>query len=212
MAKTATLTHDKDWYNPVKLKALLANKETAGAVRKEYTRLRDISQKRLKRLKAAGFAGTQTYKRNYKHYPVLKKIKTDEELAARLTDLAFFIMNPSSKVRKARARMIKSIDTLHSHGYTWVSQDNYIKFGEFMESYRDTMMDMIYDSGDAVELFSVVEKHNLNPMKVKEDFDLWLENLATAEKLNYSAKSAGDYDKMKKRLEVKVKKANKAKE
>ena len=212
MAKTTTLTYDKDWYYPVKLKALLANKKTAGDVRKEYTRLRDIAQKRFKRLKAAGFADTQTYKLNYKHYPVLKNIKTDEELAGRLTDLAFFIMNPNSLVRKARARMIKSIGTLHEHGYTWVTQDNYIKFGDFMESYRDTMMDMIYDSGDAVELFSVVEKHKLDPMKVKEDFDLWLENVEQAEKLNYSAKSAGDYDKMKKRLEVKVKKANKAKE
>lgn len=194
----AKLTYDPNWYIPTKIKAEL--QENRAAVRKEYTRLRDISQKRLKRLKAAGLDDTQAYLRNYKHYPKLKDIKSDSELAARLSDLSRFITAKGSTVSGQKDIMKKSLSTLHDTGYTFVNEGNFRDFGKFMEEYRNQMLDMSYDSGDAAELYGVTIKHQLDPEKVKEDFEFWLENLDRAEKLKKS-KSAGNYEKTKGRIQ-----------
>lgn len=194
----AKLTYDPNWYIPTKIKAEI--QENRAAVRKEYTRLRDISQKRLKRLKAAGLDDTQVYLRNYKHYPKLKDIKSDSELAARLSDLARFITAKGSTVSGQKDIMKKSLSTLHDTGYTFVNESNFRDFGKFMEEYRNQMLDMSYDSGDAADLYGVVVKHQLDPEKVKADFEFWLENLDRAEKLRKS-KSAGNYEKTKGRIQ-----------
>jgi hypothetical protein len=204
----AKLTYDPNWYIPTKIKAEI--QENRAAVRKEYTRLRDISQKRLKRLKAAGLDDTQAYLRNYKHYPKLKDIKSDSELAARLSDLARFITAKGSTVSGQKDIMKKSLSTLHDTGYTFVNEGNFRDFGKFMEEYRNQMLDMSYDSGDAADLYGVVVKHQLDPEKVKADFEFWLENLDRAEKLRKS-KSAGNYEKTKGRIQKQLDEVEKRK-
>lgn len=204
----AKLTYDPNWYIPTKIKAEF--QENRAAVRKEYTRLRDIAQKRLKRLKAAGLDDTQAYLRNYKHYPKLKDIKSDSELAARLSDLARFITAKGSTVSGQKDIMKKSLSTLHDTGYTFVNEGNFRDFGKFMEEYRNQMLDMSYDSGDAADLYGVVVKHQLDPEKVKADFEFWLENLDRAEKLKKS-KSAGNYEKTKGRIQKQLDEVEKRK-
>lgn len=194
----AKLTYDPNWYIPTKIKVEIS--ENRAAVRKEYTRLRDISQKRLKRLKAAGLDDTQAYLKNYKHYPKLKDIKSDSELASRLSDLSRFITAKASTVSGQKDIMRKSLSTLHDNGYKFVNEENFRNFGKFMEEYRHQMLDMSYDSGDAADLYGVVVKHQLDPEKVKADFEFWLENLDKAQKLRKS-KSAGNYEKTKARIQ-----------
>ena len=96
--------------------------------------------------------------------------------------------------------MKKSLSTLHDTGYTFVNEGNFRDFGQFMEEYRNQMLDMSYDSGDAADLYGVTIKHQLDPEKVKADFQFWLENLDRAEKLRKS-KSAGNYEKTKGRIQ-----------
>lgn len=204
----AKLTYDPNWYIPTKIKAEI--QENRAAVRKEYTRLRDISKKRLKRLKAAGLDDTQAYLRNYKHYPKLKDIKSDSELAARLSDLARFITAKAATVSGQKDIMRKSLTTLHDNGYKFVNEENFRNFGKFMEEYRHQKLDMTYDSGDAADLYGVVVKHQLDPEKVKADFEFWLENLDRAEKLRKS-KSAGNYEKTKARIQKQLDEVEKRK-
>lgn len=174
-------------------------------IRAEYTRLRDIAQKRLKRMGETKFRETNTYKFNVKHYPKLKDIKTVNELAGRLADLARFIIDPYGTLTKQKEIMKKSLTTLHDNDYTFVTEENYIEFGKFMEYYRDTHYDEIYDSGDAADAYGVTVKHQIDPEKVKEDFEFWLENIQVAKDLKRSKQSIGNYDKMKTRVSKKVK-------
>ena len=206
MAKRATLTYDSKWYVPSNIKSLLeGSKETEKQVRKEYTRLRDISQKRLKRLKAAGYENTEVYRKNVNHYPKLKDIKTKSELAQRLSDLSRFIAAETSTVSGMKSRTEKSISTLHEHGFTFVDENNLTSFGEFMESFRDEMLDMEYDSGDAAELYSIIEKHKLDPDKVKENFEFYLDNIDAAMSLRRSKKDIKE-EYFRSRVEKKAKK------
>lgn len=178
MAKKATLSYGITWYTPSKLKAMLeGSKAEQAQVRKEYTRLRDISQKRLKRLKAAGYANTEVYKRNVKHYKKLKDIKTKSELAGRLSDLSRFIEAEASTVTGIKEWRAKTLATLGENGYTFVNEKNLDKFGDFMEEYRNQMLDMSYDSGDSADLFNIVTKKRISPDEVFKNFEVWLANL-----------------------------------
>lgn len=211
MAKIARPTYDVGWYTPSEIKAKLeAGGDLEREVRKEYTRLRDISQKRLKRLAAAGYTDTEAYKKNVKHYPKLASIKTKSELAQRLSDLSRFVGSSQSTVRGIKERERKVLEKLHENEYDFVNESNLRDFGEFMELYRNEMMDSAgYDSGDAAELYSVVEKHKLDPEKVAADFEFYLENVEAAKELKKHRSSTGNTDKFKKRLERAVRKKEK---
>lgn len=208
MAKIARPTYDFSWYTPSEIKAKLdAGGSLEKEVRKEYTRLRDISQKRLKRLAAAGYTNTEVYQRNYRHYPKLKDIKSKSELAQRLSDLSRFVGSSQSTLKGIKEREKKVIEKLHEHEFDFVNEGNLRDFGDFMELYRNNMMDTAgYDSGDAAELYAVVEKHKLDPEKVAADFEFYLENIEELKKMRRSKSSTGDTDKFKRRVEKKVKK------
>lgn len=195
--RRATLTYNDTYYIPAELiLRMQSSPEGRKEVRAEYTRLRDIAQKRLKRLKAAGMEETETYRRNYAHYKTLKEIKSDYELAGRLSDLARFVKAERSTVSGQREIKKKSIQTLKEHGYEGITQGNFDTFADFMQEYKDSLLDMEYDSGDAVDLYSIVVKHKLDPEKVMEDFEWWLENLETAKSFDV-AKGAKKKNKTK---------------
>ena len=174
----AKLTYDEEWYQPANLRKQMKEGKLK-EIRKEYTRLRDISQKRLKRLGNSMFRDTQMYKRNVNHYPLLKNIQSESELAARLSDLSRFITSQTSTVSGMNAQMNRSLATLHEHDYKFVTKENFISFGKFMEEYRFQKLDELYDSGDAAETYEALEKHRVDPEKVKEDFEFWLQNQET---------------------------------
>ena len=205
MAKISRPTYDVNWYTPSEIKAKLeAGGDLKREVRKEYTRLRDIAQKRIKRLAKAGYTDTEVYQRNYKHYPKLKSIKSDSELAQRLSDLSRFVASKSSTVKGLKEREKKVLETVHKHKYKWVDESSIKDFGEFMEYYRDAMYDMEYDSGDAADLFTVVEKNKLDPEKVKEDFDFWLENVEEAKKIRKAKRRTGKTSEVLEELTARV--------
>ena len=179
MPARGKLKYEADFYQPSSIRNYMreGGKEAEAAVRKEYTRLRDIAQKRLKRMGATMWADTQTYKRNVNHYPKLKDIQSQSELAARLSDLSRYIEAQTSTISGMEAQMKKSLKTLHESGYGFVNRENYISFGKFMEEYRLQKLDEIYDSGDAAETYDLLEKHRIDPEKVQKDFEFWLANM-----------------------------------
>lgn len=194
MATRASLTHDLNWYLPNNISLELKN--SPGSVRKEYSRLRDIQQKRIKRLKSAGYDDIKAYKMNANHYPKLKDIKSNQELSQRLSDLARFIYSDTTVTKLNRIRD-KALATLHENNYTFVNKENFKEFGQFMEEYRAQKLDeQGYDSGDAAEVYGFTLKHDLDPEEVKKDFEKWLDNIEGAKALRYSDKTAGNYDAM----------------
>ena len=205
----AKLTHESSWYTPASIKATLDLEGGEKTVRKEYTRLRDIAQKRLKRIEQAGFGESNIYEANVHRFKKLKEIKSKNELASRLSDLAHFIETPYSRVSKLKDQRAKSLKTLHSNGYLFVNEDNYLEFGKFMQAWRASKYNELYDSGDAADTYGITVKHQLDPKQVEQEFEFWLDNVEAAKKLRRSKQSIGNYDKMKTRVEKKAKKMEK---
>ena len=184
----AQLKYSAGWYMPASLRS---GSISAADIKKEYTRLRDIAQKRLKRMAETPYRETATFQRNIGNFPKIADMKNKgvkdgqvtPELAYKLAELARFVSASTSTVTGMKKQQAAAIKTLHSHGYTFVNDSNYIQFGKFMEEWREQHLDWTYDSGDAVDLYGQVERFKMDPEKVAADFQYWLDNRAELEKL-----------------------------
>lgn len=202
----ARLTYQPEWYTPA---ALMSGRVTEADARKEYTRLRDIAQKRLKRIGQSMFRDTQAYRLNVDAYPKLKDIRTagklgrpSADLAYKLSALARFVAAEQGSVAGMTRIMEKNLRTLHSNGYTFVTKKNYLNFAKFMEEWRAQGLDKEYDSGDTADLYEQVERHHMDPARVAEEFEYWLENRKELEQLRPSkSKGTQSSRKVKDRIE-----------
>lgn len=199
MANRASLSYSREFYMPQKTLGMIkAGGKAEKAIREEYTRLRDISQKRLKRMaKDPIFSKSDTYLKNIENFPKLKDITSPEMLADKLADLSSYISQKTSTLAGAKEVMYKSLETLHANEYTFVTPENYLEFGKFMEEYRFQIQDEEYDSGDAAETYGVLEKHKIPVEQIKNDFEYWLANRDTLDKLYKKAKSTGNAAELK---------------
>ena len=201
----AKLKYDIDWYTPANIKNFMAaDPMNVKLVRAEYTRLRDIEQKRIKRMgEHPEYRRTQVYKQNAGKYPKLADIKGGQ-LPYKLSALQRFITAKASTISGMKEIRAKQLETLHRHEYNFVTEENLSEFGEFMEEFRAQKLDEQYDSGDAADTFYMVQKHGLDPLDIEKEFNFWLENHKEAAGMKKSTgKYAGSAAKLRRRVEAK---------
>lgn len=160
-----------EWYTK---EAITNNAEvwTPQMIRREYSRLRDIAQKRLSRL-AVAEPESYAYRKNVGQYAPARGQST-EALAAKLPQLARFIAAKTGSVRGIRAQRAAAVQTLQEHGYVGVTTANVKEFGEFMAHYRDNKVAHSIGSPAAVEVFEFYEEQEIPWQTVKEDFAAWV--------------------------------------
>lgn len=148
---------------------------TDSEIRKEYSRLRDIAQKRLQTL-ARSEPESFAYRKNVGQYPILSEIGTEgaKEL---LPPLARFIGAKTGTVTGIREQRKAALETLHEHGYDFVNKSNIREFGRFMEAYRADKALHVVGSEVAAELFGAAKERHINIEAIKEQFAMWLEAL-----------------------------------
>ena len=155
---------------------------TEAAMKREYSRLRDIAQKRLIRMGEGEFSKSATYEQNVGRFPVLKtfteggKISKKAEFAKALSQLSRFIESPISTTRGQRAVQKQTIATLQERGYTFVNAKNYWEFISFMEEARARKLDRTYDSDRIAQMFKAARKQNIPADVLYEDFDYYVKN------------------------------------
>lgn len=139
MAKNAdVLTWEYDDYYPYRLEQI-----DEGALRKEYTRLRKIANKRLARLQASEYKESDLAKEYAGGFALLADV---EDLPRELTTLARFVASERSSVTGLKRIDKQTISTLHKHGYTFVNTKNVGQFGAFMEEMRQAGLSKLYSS------------------------------------------------------------------
>lgn len=164
---------------------------TDSAVRAEYSRLRDIAQKRLKRL-AVNEPQSYAYRANVGQYAPARGMST-EEIRMQLPTLAKFIAAKTGSVMGIRAQRRKAVDTFREHGYNFINQNNLRAFGDFMESFRSKRgKTRTYGSFDAVELWEFTQENNIDPERVKKQFAQWLGQQRALDKYVRKQHKAGE--------------------
>ena len=132
------LTWEYDDYYPYRLEQM-----DERALRKEYTRLRKIANKRLNRLQASEYKETDLAKEYAGGFAILAEV---EDLPRELTMLARFVASERSSITGLKRMENKTISTLHQHGYTFVNTKNVRQFGAFMEEMRQAGLSKLYSS------------------------------------------------------------------
>ena len=201
----AKLRYDIDWYTPANIKNFMAaDPKNVKLVRAEYTRLRDIEQKRIKRMgEHPEYRRTQVYIQNAGKYPKLADLKGGQR-PYKLSALQRFVSAKASTITGIKEIRAKQLETLHKHEYNFVTEENLSEFGEFMEEFRAQKLDEQYDSGDAADTFYMVQKHGLDPIDIEKEFTFWLENHKEAASMKKSTgKYVGSAAKLRRRVEAK---------
>ena len=117
-------------------------------MRAEYTRMRDIAQKRIKRLGESEFAYTHAYTEHPNGFPKLKDI-SPRNFAKAFSELSKFVNAKASSVTGQREIMMKTINTWNEQGIP-LSKETYQRTMQILEQMR--RMKIMYDSDTAEDL------------------------------------------------------------
>ena len=123
-------------------------KEDEKDLRREYTRLRDIAQKRLKRLRNEGFGNTDVASYFGRDVPKLSSLKTKEDIVFGLAELQGFVNAKQSTVSGMRKHIKeerkKAIETDSNMGEILAKLNKHFPEGErFTRSNVDRFFDFM---------------------------------------------------------------------
>lgn len=159
-------------YNPQGL-----TRYTEKELRKEYTRLRAVAQKRLNRLMSSEFHDTQTVAYNAGRYIPLAGVQSEGELRHLLTDLASFLLSEASTVTGQRNILRRHVETWQEKGFHWVNEKNIRGFLDFLE-YVKSVEGYVYDVSTVAEAYEELEMEEYqrpNQEQMKGAYDYYVE-------------------------------------
>lgn len=148
--------------------ARLGTKDDLSTMRSEYTRMRDVAQKRLKRLEKA-FPESKAVQSHPKGFPKLKSLDP-RDVPKAFAELAKFVKAKGSTVTGQKQIKEKTIKTWRDQGLN-LNQKNYDKTIKILEEMRRRKI--VYGSDKAVELADSML--DLDDQQTNE----WLDHLDT---------------------------------
>ena len=148
---------------------------SARQLRKLYTELRDIANKRIKRAQKAGYGQNLVIRQGAKKIPKISEIRTEAELRYRIGETAMLLENPLSTISGIERNEAKKLETLARHGYEFGNEGNLQDFGRFMEWVRASYSDRLYDSDTVSQLYKTVTKGGFTTRAIKRMFDEYMD-------------------------------------
>ena len=141
--------YDEKWYTVqgAETMARVGTKDDMATMRAEYTRMRDVAQKRIKRL-GKQFPESKAYQSHAKGFPKLKELDP-RDFAKAFSELAKFVKAKGSTVTGQKEIKNKTIKTWQEQGLN-LNQKNYDKTIKILEEMRKQKI--VYGSDKAVEL------------------------------------------------------------
>lgn len=164
--------------------AMIMKYESLQEMSREYTALRDIFQKRFKRMEAAGDdvtgnSAVYQYWHNQFHQgiPTLKSLHGDtRQIAYQLSKMKRDMSEVDSTKRGVK-RHIKNILTgLHDSGYDFVDEKNLKDFGKFMEMFRARKLDNVIGSPTIAEIYGKVRTY-FSKAEILKNWEYFKNNL-----------------------------------
>lgn len=155
-------------------------------LRKEYTRQRDIAQKRLKRLQQSEYSGSTAAHKFPDGIPKLRELKSKEDIVFAFYEIQAFNESPYSTIKGQKTSRSKTIDTIKRHyPASNINDSNFDVFTKVMNALRVNRLEKLFGSNRAVALFTVLTEKkikNLNPiLSNPASMAWWLENLENLE-------------------------------
>ena len=122
-----------------------ATEDDLSFLRSEYSRMRDVAQKRIKRLTKSDFSQAKAVQERPEGFPKLKDIKPSDFPYA-MNELYRFVAAKSSTVQGQKEIRAKTIETFKKHD-VHITEEEYPTFIKILESMRKQKLN--YESGIA---------------------------------------------------------------
>lgn len=166
-------------YTPYALLVKLGKEEISEKdLRREYTRLRNIAQKRIVRLKADPLLKRLE---NVKDaistgFPTLKEMdKSSIALAGNLARLRAFLTKEESTVYGARRKFERNVQKAREAAGNFVDEETYPDFDRFMQFARETTRGFRIGSPEIVDFFDDNAGNYSTQEELEDAFYLWVQ-------------------------------------
>lgn len=147
-------------------------------IRKAYSELRSIANKRLGRLEKQGLG--MTARTGFK-FPKIAEIESSSKMtvASQLADVSKFLRDPRTTVSGEKAFLadFKEMMTEKGYGDLVDSSEQIYKTIEFLEDIRETHSNKILPSGDALDALQHAQRLKIPMDKFKDNIDMFVQHL-----------------------------------
>lgn len=153
---------------------------TLKEARAEYSRLRKIAEKRLKRMAASSYGRSDIYRRYKDAFQPLPRGASEERVRKKLYEVAKFTELKTASVSGMKESRRKQVEAMQEQGYTRITEENIDAFNDYMERVKRFTAAKNYDSEEIVDLFlDVWEAYGdkVDPDELAEDFEDYLEGI-----------------------------------
>lgn len=166
-------------YTPYALLVKLGKEEISEKdLRREYTRLRNIAQKRIVRLKADPLLKRLENVRDTISigFPTLKEIgKSSTALAGHLAGLRSFLTKEESTVYGARRKFERNVRKAREAAGDFVNEGTYPDFDRFMQFAREMTRGFRIGSPEIADFFDDNSGNYSTQEELEDVFYLWVE-------------------------------------
>lgn len=150
-----------------------------GAIRKAYSALRKIANKRLANLEKNNLGGFGSFR-----YGKLEQIHP-EDVAQELAEVSRFLRDPRHTVRGAKAYRKNVIDVLHDKpGFEDITEENFREWTAYMDYLREKYGNKLFDSGDATDVFIEAERLNLPKSIIENHYTMFKNNIDVVQNID----------------------------
>ena len=128
------------------------------AMKREYTQMRDIAQKRIKRMSESEFASSKTYLSHQKGFAKIKELDM-KDFAKAFSELSKFVNAKGSTVTGQKHIRYKTIRTWQQQGLN-LNKQNYNRTMQIMDEMRKRKI--LYGSDKAIQMSEFLMEANLS--------------------------------------------------
>lgn len=173
IVRCATMPGKRKLYSPYQISNM-----SESAMRKAYSELRSIANKRLARLEKQGLG--MTARTGYK-FPTIRNIEESSKatIASELADVSKFLRDPRTTVSGEKQFLNNFREMMTEKGYSDLVEtpDDIYKTLQFMEEIRDTNNNRLLPSGDVLDVLQQAERLKIPIDKLKDNIDIFVQHL-----------------------------------
>lgn len=168
------------YYDPSKVYDWAGDPDAVRSAKDEYIRLRKTAMQRLRSIKKAGFAWTDGYKTFEEYLRPASKLTNPADLAVGLQNLVEFFEKPQkTTIRGIRENINKHIEAFRERGIDFIStNEDFHLFTEFLTMRIQLGLAEMYDSEQIIDLIRDMKELNIDPEKIKANFEKFLKSSA----------------------------------
>ena len=153
-------------------------------IRRAYSELRSVANKRLQRLEKSGL---NIESRKGYRFPTIQQVQESSKstLSSELADVSKFLSSERTTVKGAKKYLSEFRKTMREYGYDDLveSDEDILNTIEFLDEMHDIYEDKLYSSGDLLDVLQEVERLNIPHDMLKQNMDLFIAHIDELEKV-----------------------------